>query len=126
MYMRSGGGTMYSHAIPRRFPMIEVQLSSLSQLALSRAGGKQDVYYQKIILNSQKSQEKYIQNLKSYRHEQDDGSYDPKEWNLSVKRYEKISQDVMNILGKCGDAATALGYSIMISWLFGIEGDSYY
>ena len=121
--IRAGGGTMYGHAVPRSFASLETRIGSLATLARSSAGGARSVRYEAVIRDARDGQAAYIKTLRAYKPGPDETyvPYDAKAWNAKVNRYEAVSQSVMRTLGSRGDAATALGYSILTDWEFGAE-----
>lgn len=122
--IRAGGGTLYSHAIPRSFPPLEDGLASLAALAGSRLGAQTGGQYARIIQEARRNNAEYVRTLRAYKPGADEtyGLYDPKEWARLVNRYETLSGAVMLTLGTRGDAATALGYSLLVDQLFPAKG----
>lgn len=118
--IRAGGGTMYGHSVPRSFAPLEDQLLSLSNLARSKAGAATGQLYAKVMADAKAQHAAYIKTLRAYKPKPDEDyvRYDPKEWNGYVSRYEALGKSIMQTLGSRGDAATALGYSILTTWTF--------
>lgn len=114
-YIRNGGGTMYSHAIPRMYPYLETQLGSLAALARTPQGGQTAPRFTDIIEQGKTQHADYIKALRAYK--PDSGAaysnYKPQDWTKAVSKYEATGKKIMQILGNRGDAATALGYSIL-------------
>lgn len=122
---RAGGGTMYGHAVPRSFAPLEEQLASLTNLARSKTGAVTGQLYAKVIRDAKDQHAAYVKTLRAYKPKPDEEyvHYDPKEWNAYVNRYEALGKSIMQTLGSRGDAATALGYSILNTWVFGAKDD---
>lgn len=118
--IRAGGGTLYAHAIPRSFAPLEDQLASLAALARSSLGARTGGQYARTVQDARQNNAEYIRTLRAYKPGPNEtyGLYDPKEWVRMVNRYETLSQAVMFTLGSRGDAATALGYSILVNQVF--------
>lgn len=118
--IRAGGGTMYSHAIPRSFAPLEVELESLAMLARSHTGATTGQLYAKVIKDAKDQHAAYLKTLRAYKPKPDETyvRYEPKTWNAQVSRYEALGKSIMQTLGGRGDAATALGYSILTRWVF--------
>lgn len=125
MGIRMGGGTLYAHAVPRSFAPLEEQLASLAALARTRLGGQTGAQYARLVRFARQNNAQYIRTLRAYRPGPDEtyGLYDPKEWTGLVNRYETLSRAVMLTLGTRGDAATALGYSLLTDQLFPASGE---
>ncbi|WP_019587051.1 hypothetical protein [Deinococcus apachensis] len=123
--IRAGGGTMYSHAVPRSFAPLEDQLASLAALASGRLGAQTGQQYARTVQEARQNNAEYIKTLRAYKPGADEtyGLYDPKEWARMVNRYETLSKAVMLTLGSRGDAATALGYSILVDQVFPAKGE---
>ncbi len=118
--IRAGGVTRYAHAIPRSFAPLEDQLASLAALARSRLGAQTGQQYVRVVQAARQNNAEYIRTLRAYKPGADEtyGLYDPKEWARLVNRYETLSKAVMLTLGSRGDAATALGYSMLVDQVF--------
>ena len=121
--IRAGGGTMYGHAVPRSYAPLETRLASLAELARSSAGAVRSVRYVGAVRNARDGHALYIKTLRAYKPKPDETyvHYDAKEWNARVNRYEALGKSIMATLGSRGDAATALGYSLLNDWAFGAE-----
>lgn len=118
--IRAGGGTLYSHAVPRMYPRLEDQLQSLSALARSSLGAQTGQLYGQKIAQATTEHIAYIATLRAYQPAPDEqySLYKPQEWKALVDRYEALGRAIMQTLGSRGDAATALGYSILNSTTF--------
>lgn len=121
--IRAGGGTMYGHAVPRNYAVLEPRIESLANLARSSAGAVKSVEYEGALRDARDMQAAYIKTLRAYKPRPDETyvRYDAKDWNARVNRYEAVSKSIMRTLGNRGDAATALGYSILTDWAFGAD-----
>lgn len=121
--IRAGGGTLYSHAVPRMYPGLEVQLHSLSALARSSLGAQTGQRYGQKIAQATAEHTAYIAALRAYQPAPGEqfSVYTPQGWQAAVDRYEALGRAVMQTLGSRGDAATALGYSILDTTTFGAE-----
>lgn len=119
-YIRNGGGTMYSHGIPRMFPGLEEQLASLSALARSPLGARTGQHYAQVIAQARKDVTDFVKTSRAYKPKPDEnfGTYDPQEWKKLVDRYEQVGKAIMLTLGSRNDAATALGYSMLNTFTF--------
>ncbi|GGL76659.1 hypothetical protein GCM10010840_13420 [Deinococcus aerolatus] len=124
--IRAGGGTLYSHAVPRMYPGLEYQLHSLSALARSALGAQTGQLYGQKIAQATAGHIAYIATLRAYSPAPDEqfSTYNPQAWKVAVDRYEALGRAVMTTLGSRSDAATALGYSILNNTTFG-AGDPY-
>lgn len=122
--IRAGGGTLYSHAVPRSFPGLEDGLASLAALAGSRLGAQTGGQYVRLIQEARRNNAEYVRTLRAYKPGVDEtyGLYDPEEWARLVNRYETLSGAIMLTLGTRGDAATALGYGLVVDQLFPAKG----
>ena len=118
--IRAGGGTLYAHAVPRSFAPLEDQMTSLAALARSSLGAQTGGQYARLIQTARQNNAEYIRILRAYKPGAGEtyGMYDPKEWARMVSRYETLSGAVMLTLGSRGDAATALGYSLLMDQVF--------
>ncbi|BDP42163.1 hypothetical protein DAETH_21320 [Deinococcus aetherius] len=118
--IRAGGGTMYAHAIPRSYAPLEDGLASLAALARTTLGGRTSEGYARVVRESGANFAAYVKTLRAYRPGQGDTStlYDPKEWAGLVNHYETLGKAVMLTLGTRGDAATALGYGLLVDQVF--------
>lgn len=121
--IRAGGGTLYSHAVPRMYPGLEDQLHSLSALARSALGAQTGQLYGQKIAQATTEHIAYVTALRAYRPAPDEGfsTSNPVDWKALVDRYEALGRAVMETLGSRGDAATALGYSILNRTTFGAD-----
>ena len=124
--IRAGGGTLYSHAIPRAFPYLEEQLASLAALARTSLGAQTGQAYVTLIAQARKEHAAYVATLRAYRPAPDEPSslYNAAEWQTVVDRYEALGRAVLGPLGRRGDAATVLGYALLNTTLFPADGDS--
>ncbi|WP_155297490.1 hypothetical protein [Deinococcus kurensis] len=124
-YIRAGGGTLYSHAIPRSFPYLEEQLSGLAALARTTLGAQTGQRYAALIAQARTDHAAYVATLRAYRPTPDEtySSYNAAEWKQLVDRYEALGRAVMGTLGTRGDAATALGYAMLTTTLFPADGE---
>lgn len=124
--IRAGGGTLYSHVVPRSYPFLEEQLRSLSALARSPLGAQTGQLYGQKIAQATAAHIAYISALRAYKPGPDEnyGLYTPQKWKALVDRYEALGRAVMRTLGSRGDAATAVGYSILGATVFG-AGEPY-
>ncbi len=113
--IRAGGGTMYSHAIPRMYPLIEEGIADLASLAKSPLGGQTGANYTQIINTAKADYNKYVKDLRAFKPkpEEDYGLYNAKDWGKMVDNYELQGKVIMSILGTRNDAATALGYLML-------------
>ena len=123
--IRAGGGTLYSHAVPRSYVPLEEQLASLAALARSPLGAQASARYSQAVREAQKGFAEYVRTLRAYRPTAEHPSdlYDPKEWTKMVNRYEKLGKAVMLTLGTRGDAATVVGYRMLTDRLFPADGE---
>ncbi len=123
--IRAGGGTMYSHAIPRSFPYLEEQLAGLAALARTPLGAQTGQHYAALVAQARKDHAAYVAALRAYRPKPDEtySTYTAAEWKQLVDRYETLGRAVMQTLGARGDAATALGYTLLNTTLFPADGD---
>lgn len=123
-YIRAGGGTLYSHAIPRSFPYLEEQLAGLAALARTTLGAQTGQRYAALIAQARKAHVAYVASMRAYRPKPDEtySTYSAAEWKQLVDRYETLGRAVMQTLGTRGDAATALGYSMLTTTLFPADG----
>ncbi|SMB93108.1 hypothetical protein [Deinococcus hopiensis] len=123
--IRAGGGTMYSHAVPRSFTWLEEQLASLAALARSPLGARTSVHYGEVVREAQQDFAGYVRTLRAYKPKPNDtyGLYDPKVWTQMVNRYETLGKAVMLTLGNRGDAATVVGYAVLTNQLFEAAGE---
>ncbi|GGO18049.1 hypothetical protein [Deinococcus humi] len=121
--IRAGGGTLYSHAVPRMYPELEGQLQGLSALARSSLGARTGQLYGQKIAQATADHLTFVATLRAYKPAPDEQSslYKPQEWKALVDRYEALGRAVMTTLGSRNDAATALGYSILNSTTFGAD-----
>jgi hypothetical protein len=122
--IRAGGGTLYAHAIPRSYAPLEDQLASLAALARTSLGGQTGSQYARVIGAARANHAAYLQTLRAYNPGPDEtyGMYDPEEWASLVGRYETLGRAVMGTLGTRGDAATALGHSLLVDQVFPASG----
>ncbi len=118
--IRAGGGTLYGHAVPRSFPMIEEQLAGLATLARTSVGAQTGQRYAALIAQARKEHAAYVATLRAYRPGPDEtySLYNAAEWKTLVTQYETLGRAVMGTLGTRGDAATALGYTLLNTTLF--------
>ncbi|MDV6375541.1 hypothetical protein [Deinococcus arenicola] len=124
--IRAGGGTLFSHAVPRTYPLLEDQLLGLSALARSPLGARTGQLYSRKIAQATADHIAYVLTLQTFKPDPDlvSSAYNPQEWKVAVNRYEALGLAIMKTLGSRGDAATALGYSILNSTTFG-AGDPF-
>lgn len=117
---RAGGGTMYGHAVPRSFAPLEERLSSLANLARSSAGAVRSVRYEAAVRDARDQHAAYLKALRAYQPKPGETyvPFDRKEWTANVNRYQALGKSVMQTLSSRGDAATALGYSLLNDWTF--------
>ncbi|GGK90541.1 hypothetical protein [Deinococcus radiotolerans] len=123
--IRAGGGTLYSHAIPRAFPYLEEQLASLAALASTSLGAQTGQGYVTLIAQARREHAAYVATLRAYKPAPDETYtlYSAAEWKTLVNRYEALGRAVMGTLGSRGDAATVLGYTLLNTTLFPADGD---
>ncbi|GGR86220.1 hypothetical protein [Deinococcus sedimenti] len=123
--IRAGGGTLYGHAVPRSFPMIEEQLAGLAALARTTLGAQTGQRYATVIAQARRDHAAYVATLRAYKPGPDEtySTYNAAEWKALVSQYEALGRAVMTTLGTRTDAATALGYSMLTSTLFPADGD---
>lgn len=122
--IRAGGGTLYAHAVPRSYAPLEDRLASLAALARTALGGQTGSEYARVIQAARENHAEYLKSLRAYNPGPDEtyGMYDPEEWAALVDRYETLGRAVMGALGTRGDAATALGYSLLVDQVFPASG----
>ncbi|WP_415786806.1 hypothetical protein [Deinococcus saxicola] len=118
--IRAGGGTLYSHAVPRMYPYLEDQLQSLSALARSSLGAQTGQLHGQKVAQAAAEHIAYIITLRAYKPgpDQDYGLHNPQEWKAAVDRYEALGRAIMQTLESRNDAATALVYSILNNTTF--------
>lgn len=118
--IRAGGGTLYGHAVPRSFPMIEEQLAGLATLARTPLGAQTGQRYAALIAQARKEHAAYVATLRAYKPGPDEtySLYNAADWKTLVTQYETLGRAVMGTLGTRGDAATALGYATLTTTLF--------
>ncbi|MDB5046393.1 MAG: hypothetical protein JWQ08_2443 [Deinococcus sp.] len=125
--IRAGGGTMYSHQVPRMYPGLEEELASLGALARSTLGAPTGQHYARVIAQARADLARYIKLQRAYTPgpDEDYGMYDPAEWAATLNRYETLGKAIMLTLGNRNDTATALGYSILTHFTFSAEPEEY-
>lgn len=125
--IRAGGGTMYSHQVPRMYPGLEEQLGSLGALARSTLGAPTGQHYAKVIAQAKADHANYLKLQRAYKPgpNEDYGMYDPKTWATTLNRYDTLGKAIMLTLGNRNDAATALGYSILTHFTFSADPEEY-
>jgi hypothetical protein len=123
--VRAGGGTLYAHAVPRSFAVLEDQIASLAALARSPLGRQTGALYARQVTQARADHAAYVAALRRYRPGADEEyvRFDPAGWKASVDRYEALGKAIMATLGTRGDAATATGYAILTSPVFSADGD---
>lgn len=112
-----GGGTMYTHAIPRSYPTIETTLRTLSALAGSRYGAQTGGRYTASIQESRRAFAARVIRLNTWK---PDGSFpfDAANYRATLATYQATGMAIMRLLGSRNDAATAAGYGPLTSSLF--------
>jgi len=123
--IRAGGGTMYFHAVPRMYPGLEEQLSSLGALARSSLGAPTSQHYARTIAQARADHANFLKLQRAYKPGPDEDyvQLDPKKWAATLHRYETLGKAIMLTLGSRNDAATALGYSILTQFTFSADPD---
>jgi hypothetical protein len=116
-YIMEGGGTMYSHGIPRSFPDIEVTLKTLAALASSQSGGQTGARYTASIRLSKEALTTRLSQLKGWK-PSGDYPFSQKEYAAALQQYQDAANSIMKVLGSRNDAATAAGYQPLGSSLF--------
>lgn len=122
--IRAGGGTLYSHAVPRSYPAIEAQLASYAALSLSSSDlFKQQTRYQALMAASQRDLAAYIKDQKLFRPAPSEANalFQQSTWTQQIVRYEAYVNEATRLLGKAATPAAALGYSMISSRLFMLE-----
>ena len=104
-----GGGTMYSHAVPRSFPEVEITLQTLSALAGSKYGAAVGPQYTASIQASRQALAARLSLLRGWQ-PSSDFPFDPAAYRAALKTYEPTANAIVKLLGRRNDAATAAGY----------------
>lgn len=108
-YMMMGGGTMYTHAVPRSEPETEARLRALATLASSPLGGQTGARYSQEL---RLAREVFAERVAKLRAWKPDGSssFDRATFTRLIQQYQQAGSTLMATLGQRGDAATAVGY----------------
>ncbi len=104
-----GGGTLYSHSVPRSFPGIEATLRTLAALAGSSYGGQTGARYTASIQASRQALAARLSLLKGWK-PSGGFPFDPAVYKAALTDYENTANAVVRLLGSRNDAATAAGY----------------
>ncbi|ULH14412.1 hypothetical protein MF271_10210 [Deinococcus sp. KNUC1210] len=116
-YDMMGGGTMYTHAIPRSFPGIEETLRTLAALAGSTSGAQVGQRYALSVTASSRAFASRVAALKTWK-PKDLPDFDRRDFLTSLADYQKAGMAIQKLLGSRGDAATAAGYLPLQSSMF--------
>ena len=108
-YAMMGGGTMYTHAIPRSYPGVEETLRTLAALAGNTLGGQVGQRYTLSVTASSRAFAARVAALKTWK-PKDLPDFDRTDYLGILADYQKTGAAIQGLLGGRGDAATAAGY----------------
>ena len=112
-----GGGTMYSHGIPRSFPATETTLRTLAVLAGGKYGALVGPQFTVSIKYSREALATRLSQLESWK-PNGGFSFDSASYRSALRNYGDTAKAIMKLLGTRNDAATAVGYLPLGTSLF--------
>jgi len=116
-FQLEGGGTMYSHGIPRSFPAVETTLRTLAALAGSTYGAATGPQFTDSVRASKQALAARLSLLRGYQPGKGD-TFDPARYKEALTTYQDTANAIQKLLGAQNTAATAAGYLPLGSSLF--------
>lgn len=116
-FQMEGGGTMYTHGIPRSFPEVETTLRTLAALAGSKYGAATGPQFTASLQASRQALAERVSLLRGYQPGKGD-TFDPARYKEALGSYEAAATAIQKLLGSQSNAATAAGYLPLGSSLF--------
>jgi hypothetical protein len=116
-YAMMGGGTLYTHAIPRSYPNVEGTLRTLAALAGNSLGGQVGQRYTLSVAASRRAFSERLAALRTWK-PKDAPAFDRTEYLKTLADYQKTGAAIQRLLGGRGDAATAAGHLPLSTTIF--------